>query len=311
MAALEASEERPGLGPVAERIVGSSRRLLIVAIAVLWFLPTLGAIMTSLRPGPTQRSGWWTDLLDPATWTFDAYRAVLSNSVNNTFPEAMFNTFAIAIPATVLPVLIASWAAYALVWIPFRGHGVLLGCIVALMAVPIHAVLIPLLQAYSRGVHLTVPIIDRTATLFPDVGLAGTLPAVWLTHIGAALPFSVFLLVYAMARLPRSLVDSALADGASHVQIYWNVIVPLSRPALAALGVLLFVWSWNDFVIALTMIGGGNPSALPVTVRLGSVGTSVGGPVLLAGLIIHASVSIAVFFGLQKYFERGLLAGVD
>jgi alpha-glucoside transport system permease protein len=156
-----------------------------------------------------------------------------------------------------------------------------------------------------------VPIVNRTVTLFPDFGLAGTLPAVWLTHIGAALPFSVFLLVYSMVRLPRSLVDSARADGASHMQIYWHVIVPLSRSALAALGVLLFVWSWNDFVIALTMIGGGNPSALPVTVRLGSVGTAVGGPVLLAGLIIHASVSVAVFLGLQEYFERGLLTGIE
>ena len=311
MAAPRRSGERPGLGPVAERLVGSSRRLLVVAIAGLWFLPTLGAIMTSLRPGHTRLSGWWTDMLDPSTWTLGAYRAALSNSANNTFPEAMFNTFAIAIPATVIPVLIASWAAYALVWIPFKGHGALLGSIVALIAVPIYAVLIPILQAYSTGAHLTLPIVNKTVTLFPDIGLAGTLPAVWLTHIGASLPFSIFLLVYAMARLPSSLVENAHVDGASHMQIYWHVVIPLSGPALAALGVLLFVWSWNDFVIALTMIGGGNPSALPVTVRLGSVGTSVGGPVLLAGLIIHASVSIAVFLGLQRYFERGLLAGIE
>ncbi len=311
LAAPRASRGRPGLGPVAERLVGVSPTLLLVAIAGLWFLPIVGAITTSLRPGYTQSSAWWTDLLNPSTWTLGAYRVALSNSANNTFPEAMFNTFAIAVPATLIPVLVASWAAYALVWIPFKGHGVLLGSIVALIAVPIYAILIPLLQAYSTGAHLTLPIIDKTVTLFPDVGLAGTLPAVWLTHIGAALPFSVFLLTYAMARLPRSLVDNAHVDGASHIQIYWHVILPLSAPALAALGVLLFVWSWNDFVIALTMIGGGNPSALPVTVRFGSFSAAVGGPVVLAALMIHSLVSIAVFLGLQRYFVRGLLAGIE
>ena len=311
MAAPRPSALKPGLGPLAERLAGISPTLLLVAIAVLWFLPTLGAMVMSLRPGYTQSSAWWADLLDTSTWTLGAYRAALSASANNTFPEAMFNTFAIAIPATIIPVVAASWAAYALAWIPFRGHGVLLGSIVAFIAVPIYAILIPLLQAYSGGAHLTLPIIDKTVTLFPDVGLAGTLPAVWLTHVAAALPFSVFLLTYAMARLPRSLIDTAHVDGASHLQIYWHVILPLSAPALAALGVLLFVWSWNDFVIAFTMIGGGNPSALPVTVRFGSFSAAVGGPVVLAALLIHSSVSIAIFLGLQRYFVRGLLAGIE
>jgi alpha-glucoside transport system permease protein len=313
VATHSASDDRSDdLGPVAERLVGSSRTLLVLAIVGLWLLPTVGAVITSLRVGGrTQLSGWWTDLLDPSTWTLDAYRAALSSSANNSFAEAMFNSFAIAIPATVIPILIASLAAYALAWIPFKGHGVALGSIVALIAVPIHAVLIPHLQAYSSGAHLTVPAIDKTVTLFPDLNLAVTLPAVWLTHIGAALPFSIFLLVYAMARLPRSLIDSARVDGASDMQVYWRVVVPLSAPVLAALGVLLFVWSWNDFVIALTMIGGGNPSALPVTVKLGSFGGADEGPVILAGLIIHASVSVAVFLGLQRYFEQGLLAGVE
>ena len=310
MAAFKLSDKESGRGPATERLVRGSGTILVFAIAALWFLPTLGAVVTSLR-SQGQFSGWWSNLLEPSTWTLDAYRAALSSSANNTFLEAIFNTLAIAVSATVIPVLVASWAAYALVWIPFKGNGVLIGSIVALIAVPVYAILIPLLQAYSTGAHLTLPIVDKTMTLFPDVGLAGTLPAVWLTHIGTSLPFSVFLITYAMARLPRSLVDNAHVDGASHMQIYWHVILPLSAPALAALAVLLFVWSWNDFVIALTMIGGGNPSALPVTVRFGSFSAALGGPAVLAALLLHASVSIAVFFGLQRYFVRGLLAGIE
>jgi alpha-glucoside transport system permease protein len=127
----------------------------------------------------------------------DAYRAALSNSADNTFPEAMFNTFAIAVPATAIPVLIASRAA----WIPFKGHSVALGGVIAFIAVPIHAVLILLLRAYSTGAHITIPMVDKTVTLFPDVGLAGTLPAVWLTPIGATMPFSIS---YSCMRWPDS-----------------------------------------------------------------------------------------------------------
>lgn len=302
-----------GLGPVAARVVDGSPTLLLVVVTGLWVLPSMGAFVASLRPwGHSQTSGWWTDLLNPATWTLDAYRAALHASANNSFVEAMFNSFAIAIPATVIPLFLASWAAYALVWIPFRGRGVVFAGIVALIAVPIFSVLIPLLQAYSSGVHLTVPVVQKTVTLFPDLNLAGTLPAVWLTHIGSTLPFSIFLLVFAMARLPRSLVDNARVDGASDVQVYWRVVVPLLTPALAALAALLFVWSWTDFVIALTMIGGTNPSALPATVKLGSIGAFVDGPAVLAGLFIHSIVSIVVLLGLfRRYFVRGLLTGVE
>lgn len=222
----------------------------------------------------------------------------------------MVISFAIAIPSTLIPLLLASAAAYAIVWIPFRGSGFLFAGIVALIAVPIYAALIPLLLAFSTGVHFTVPLIDKTATVVPVMGLAGSIPGDWIIHIGSQLPFAIFLLVFATAHVPRSLVDSAHLDGASHAQIYRHVVVPLIVPSLAALGVLLFLYSWNDFVVALTVIGA-NGTAYPATVRFSSIGGLVDGPVSMAMAFIHASVAIAVFFGLQRFFVRGLLAGVE
>jgi alpha-glucoside transport system permease protein len=277
----------------------------------VWLLPTAGAFIASLRPWAFGRtSGWWENLLDPSTWTLEPYRIALDASANNSFIESVVNSFAIAIPSTLIPLFIASAAAYAIVWIPFRGSGVLLLGILALIAVPIYGVLIPLLQAYVSGVHLTLPIIDKTVTLLPQMGLAGSIPGVWITHIGSQLPFSIFLLVFAIARVPRSLIDTARMDGASDPQVYWRVVIPLITPALAALGVLLFLWAWNDFIVALTIIGP-NAAALPATVRFSSIGTIVDGPVTSAMIFIHSSVAIAVFFALQRYFVRGLLTGTD
>ena len=178
------------------------------------------------------------------------------------------------------------------------------------IGVPIFGVLIPLLQAYVSGAHWTIPIIDKTVTLVPQLGLAGSIVGVWITHVGTQLPFAILLLAFAVAAVPASLIESAAIDGASHVQVYARIVVPLIGPALASLGVLLFLWAWNDFVVALTIIGP-NAQALPATVRFSAVGVAVGGPVVIAQVFIHASVAVAVFFGLQRYFVRGLLAGSE
>jgi alpha-glucoside transport system permease protein len=195
------------------------------------------------------------------------------------------------------------------VWIPFRGSGALFLGIVALIAVPVFGLLIPILQAFVSGVHLTLPIIDKTVTLVPVMGLTGSIPGVWIVLIGTHLPFAIFLLVYATARVPRSLIDTARIDGATAFQTYWRIVVPLITPTLAALGVLLFLWAWNDYVVALTILGA-NSSAYPATVRFSSLG-GVDGPVAMAMVFIHSSVALAVFFVLQRYFARGLLTGSE
>ncbi len=222
----------------------------------------------------------------------------------------MANSFAIAVPSTLIPLLIGSAAAYALVWLPFRGSAFLFFGIVALIAVPVYGVLIPILQAFVAGVHLTLPFIDKTVTLVPALGLAGSIPGVWSIHVGTQLPFAVLLLVFAAARVPRSLIDAARLDGASHAQIYWRVVMPPITPTLAALGVLLFLCAWNDSVVALTIIGG-NGVNFPATVRFTSIGSASDGPVIMAMIFVHSSVALAVFFGLQRSFLRGLLTGVD
>lgn len=300
-----------GLGPVAGRVLRWVPTWALLVVVGAWLLPTVGALIASLRPSVFGRTaGWWEDLLNPSTWTLESYRIALDSSVNSSFAASLLNSFAIAIPSTVVALAFGSAAAYAIVWIPFRGSRALLFGLVALIAVPIYGVLLPLLQGFSSGVHFTVPLIGKTMTVVPEMGLAGSTVGVWIIHVGTHLPFVIFLLVAAIGHIPRSLVDSARLDGASEPQIYWRVVMPLITPALASLGVLLFLWSWNDFIVALTIIGT-NAVALPATVRFSAVGVLVDGPVTLAMILIHSSVAIAVFFGLQRYFVRGLLAGAE
>lgn len=298
------------LSPGLRRFLSWVPTWLVALVAIVWTVPTAGLFISSLRGGGPEQVFWrYLGSLDG--WTLDAYRAALSVSANNSFGESMLNQLAIAIPSTLLPLLLGSAAAYALTWIHFRGRRALFYTVIALIAVPIHALLIPLLRLYSGGAELTVPLIEKSLTVFPDLGLAGTLQAVWLTHAGTTMPFAIFLLVGAMVRLPQSLIDSAVVDGASHVRVFSSVVLPLIKPALAALGVLLFLWSWNDFIVPLTLIGGNNPENLPATVRLGSLSLPGTGPFFAAAAFVHSAVSIAVFLLLQRSFVRGLLTGAD
>jgi len=308
---IETDDGFGGLGPVAGRVLRRLPGWVLILLAGLWLLPVAGAFIASVRPWAFGRwTAWWTDLFNPSTWTLEPYRIALGASANNSFVEGMVNSFAIAIPSTLVPLLIGSAAAYAIVWIPFRGSSALFFGLVALIAVPVFGLLIPILQAFASGVHLTLPVIDKTMTLVPVMGLASSIPGVWLVHIGTQLPFAIFLLVYATARVPRSLIDTARLDGATAIQTYWRVVVPLITPTLAALGVLLFLWAWNDFVVALTILGA-NGTAYPATVRFTSLSTATDGPVTMAMVFIHSSVALAVFFGLQRYFVRGLLTGIE
>jgi alpha-glucoside transport system permease protein len=307
---LEADDGFGGLGPVVGRVLRWLPGWVLILFAGVWLLPTAAGFIASVRPWAFGRwTGWWVDLFNTSTWTLEPYRIALESSANGSFVENMVNSFAITIPATLVPLLIGSAAAYAIVWIPFRGSGVLFLGIVALMAVPVFSLLIPILQAFVSGVHLTLPIINKTVTLVPVMGLAGSIPGVWIVLIGTQLSFAIFLLVYATAQVPRSLIDTARLDGATAFQIYWRIVVPLITPTLAALGVLLFLWAWNDFVVALTILGA-NSAAYPATVRFSSLG-GADGPVTMAMIFIHSSVALVVFFGLQRYFVRGLLAGID
>ncbi|HCB35003.1 MAG TPA: sugar ABC transporter permease [Acidimicrobiaceae bacterium] len=280
-------------------------------MVVVWSVPTGSLLLNSFRTRDAQRStGWWTSFTEGG-WTIDNYGDVLSSSQQTGgLAQAVWNSFAIAIPATVIPVAIAAMAAYAFAWIPFKGREWLFIGTVSLLALPNQVALLPLLQLFAGGAHWTVPGSGTVVTLFPDLDLAGTPTAVWLTHTAFAMPFAIFLLHNYIASLPGELFEAARIDGAGHFTIFWRLVVPLSVPALAAFTIFQFLWTWNDYLIAITMLGA-NGAAYPATIKIASLAGEFGlrEHLLSAGAFVQAGVPMLVFLGLQRFFVRGLLAG--
>ena len=313
-----ATANQPPRRPIGKTIYGFLRSVptwVLWILVLLWTIPTLGLFVNSFRTRDAQRdSGWWLAFQDNANGfefpTLENYQAVLSAEATGGLTNGLLNSASIAIVATIIPIAIAAFAAYAFAWIDFRGREWLFIATVALLAVPTQVSLIPLLQAYAQGVHMTIPIIDKTITLIPDAGLAGTIPAVWLTHTGFALPFAIFLLHNYIAGLPKDIFESAHIDGADHFKIFWKLVLPLSIPVLAAFAIFQFLWTWNDYLIALTMIGG-NREALPATVTVASLAGEFGlrEHLLTAGAFVITVVPLVVFFALQRFFVRGVTAG--
>jgi alpha-glucoside transport system permease protein len=265
--------------------------VIAMLIAALWTVPTLGLFVTSFRPElDIRRSGWWTALTDPQ-FTVDNYNEVLYGGGTN-FATLFINSLVITLPAVVIPITLALLAAYAFAWIKFRGRGILFVAVFALQVVPIQVTLIPLLSLYV------------------DTGLAGSFWTIWLSHSIFALPLAIFLLHNFMKEIPASLVEAARMDGAGHVRIFFQVLLPLLTPAIAAFGVFQFLWVWNDLLVALTFAGGA-PDVVPLTVRVAELAGTRGSDwyLLAAGAFVSIALPLAVFLGLQRFFVRGLLAG--
>jgi alpha-glucoside transport system permease protein len=264
--------------------------VIAIVIAVLWTVPTFGLLVTSFRPELDIRtSGWWTVFTDPS-FTIDNYNEVLYGGTN--FASLFVNSLVITLPAVIIPITLALLAAYAFAWIKFRGRNILFVAVFALQVVPIQVTLIPLLSLYV------------------DAGLNGSFWTIWLSHSIFALPLAVFLLHNFMKEIPASLVEAARMDGAGHVKIFFQVLLPLLTPAIAAFGVFQFLWVWNDLLVALTFAGGA-PDVAPLTVRLAEMVGTRGQDwyLLAAGAFVAIVLPLAVFLGLQRYFVRGLLAG--
>jgi alpha-glucoside transport system permease protein len=262
----------------------------LVLVCFLWVVPTLGLFVTSFRTQDAVNStGWWTTILTPfSNWTLENYVTVVSREG---FGNAFLNTFAVVLPATIIPVMIAAFAAYAFTFMEFPGRDVLFIVIVGLLVVPNQVALVPLLQLYG------------------GLGLTGTFAAVWLAHIGFGMPLAIYLLRNYMATLPRSVIESAKIDGASHYTTFWRLVVPMSVPALASFAIFQFLWVWNDLLIALLFIGPGNNAVIQVQLAslLGQQGQ--GWQLLTAGAFISIAIPLLVFITLQRYFVRGLTAG--
>jgi alpha-glucoside transport system permease protein len=304
--------------PLGKRIYWFLRGIptwLLWVLVGLWTIPTFSLFVNSFRTRDAQRaSGFWNAFRDNANGfdfpTLDNYREVLFPDVGAGVGNALLNSASIAIVATIIPIAIAAFAAYAFAWIDFKGREWLFIATVALLAVPTQVALIPLLSAYSNGVALTLPILDKTIQLFPDLDLSGDIASVWLTHTGFAMPFAIFLLHNYIAGLPKDLFESASIDGADHFTVFWRLVLPLSVPVLAAFAIFQFLWTWNDYLIALTMIGG-NREALPGTIVVASLAGEFGARehLLTAGAFVITIGPLLVFFALQRFFVRGITAG--
>jgi alpha-glucoside transport system permease protein len=276
-------------------------------LVVIWSIPTLGLLVNSFRSRDGQRNtGWWKVV--PSELTLDNYDQILSARAG--LGRSLLNSAAIAIPATIIPIAIAAFAAYGFAWIDFKGRKPLFIGTVALLAIPLQVALIPLLQLYVSGASLTLPLLDKTIVLIPDFGLAGTTTSAWLTHTGFAMPFAIFLLHNYISALPKDLFEAARIDGANHFTIFWRLVLPLSVPVLAAFAIFQFLWTWNDYLIANTVIGA-NASQQPTTIVIANLAGDFGRneSILPAGAFVQAFIPLIVFFSLQRYFVRGILAG--
>jgi len=262
-----------------------------IVAGVLWALPAIGLLLTSLRPVDLFTvSGWWTALFPPTGLTLDSYANVLSET---DLPSGFINSLFITIPATIIPIFVAAFAAYAFSWMNFPGRNLLFVAVVGLLVVPLQTTFIPILQAFG------------------SIGIAGSFLTVWLAHTGYGLPFAIYLLRNFMGSLPRAVFESAAIDGATHVTSFFRLAVPMSLPAFAALAIFQFLFVWNDLLVALIYIGLSNSDNLPVTAAMANLVNSLGGGWYLLGAAAFLSMvlPLAVFFGLQRYFVRGIVGG--
>lgn len=267
--------------------------LVVAVMVILWSIPTFGILVNSFRePRAIRASGWWTilgDIFNSGTWTLENYATVLDGG----FANAFANSLAVTIPAVVIPITVAAFAAYAFAWMEFPGRNILFVIVVGLLVVPLQMALVPIFRIYT------------------NLQLNGTFPAIWLAHAGFGLPLAVYLLRNYMGSLPSSLIESAQIDGASHYEIFTKLIIPLSTPVLAAFAIFQFLWVWNDYLVALVFLGVANPDNAVLTVELANLaGRGEGALSLLpAAAFVTMVLPLVVFFALQRYFVRGLTAG--
>jgi alpha-glucoside transport system permease protein len=288
------------------RLTSKGATIAAIVIAVIWTIPTFGLFVTSFRPGAdTQSTGWWTVFVNPS-FTLDNYsQALNSGGTALTLGESFINSLGITIPATVFPLVIASLAAYAFAWIDFKFKNILFVGVFALQIVPIQMALVPLLSLFSKG--LTV----NGVGIFPGFELRDaehSFATVWIAHAIFALPLAIFMLHNFISEIPGEVIEAARVDGAGHGQIFFRIVLPLATPAIASFAIFQFLWVWNDLLVATIFA----PStSLPLTQTLNSLSGTWGNQWFLqsAGAFISIIVPLIVFFSLQRFFVRGLLAG--
>jgi len=298
------AEHNPGRKIFSSKIATT----VVWVITIIWTVPTLGLLVTSFKSDKDiLGEAWWNSLLNP-NFTLANYKGVMfgdgTASLSTGVLPYFINSIVITLPATIFPIVIATMAAYALAWIRFRGSNFLFFSIFALQIVPLQMSLVPLLLLFTGGAHI------GSVQIFPALGIAGDFAGIWLPHTMFALPLAIYLLHNFISNLPRDLMEAAHVDGANHFTIFRRIVLPLSIPGIASIAIFQFLWVWNDLLVALTFASGTEEVA-PINSKLASLVGQYGSGYtqLSAGAFITIAIPLIVFFSLQRYFVRGLLAG--
>lgn len=284
---------------ILQKVQRVALHVAVIALTVAWVVPTVGLLVSSFRPASDIiTTGWWTALSPPFDFTLKNYTDMLDQS---NLGAAIFNSFMVSVPSTVIPVTIAAFAAYAFAWMKFPFRDWIFLAFVGLLAVPLQLTFIPVLTFFVA--HGIVPDKLESIGLPPWTGL-------WLAHAGYGLPFSTYLLANFFRALPSDLFESAEIDGAGTLTVFFRIVLPLSVPAIASLVIFQFLWIWNDYLVALVYVGS-TPEVAPLTVTLANLVGSKGQDyqLLTAAAFFSMIVPLIVFFSLQRYFVRGILAG--
>ncbi len=291
MSTVDVEVESPSDDTMAARILRTLGRapvhLLLVIVGLLWLMPTLGLLVTSLlAPEDFQGEGWWQIFSTPAKLTFDNYGAIFDNGA---ITDALVTTLYISIGGTVLPILIAAAAGYAFAWLDFPGRDWLFIIVIGLLVVPLQMALIPIFSLYNK------------------LGIFDTVLSLILFHTAFGLPFAIFLLRNFFIGIPRDLLEAARIDGASEIRIFVRLILPLGLPAIASLAIFQFLWTWNDLLVALTFGRDTQPITVAIFSQLRQFGANI--ELIAPASFVSLAIPLAVFFAFQRYFVQGLLAG--
>lgn len=251
--------------------------------------------MTATEPFSGSRgSRVFVTATTPPEFTLQNYQNVLFDPSNREgMAKAFFNTLTVTIPATIIPIVIAAFAAFALAWMEFPGRALLIAAIVALLVVPLQLALIPLLKFHN------------------NIGIGKGYLGVWMAHTGFGLPLAIYLLRNYMVGLPRDIIENARVDGATDFQIFTKIILPLSFPALASFAIFQFLWTWNDLLVALVFLIDATGETTVMTKQIVELLGTRGGnwEILATSAFVSIAVPLIFFFAMQKYLVRGLLAG--
>jgi len=282
-----AAKSEPVTARLGRRLTRGPLNVFLILVGLFWLIPSFGLLISSFRaPADYAESGWWTVLSEPAALTMDGYKNLIGNE---SMMQGLMNTVKIAVPSSILVVVIAALAAYAFAWVGFRGRDALFLLVVALLVVPLQMALIP------------------ASRLFNVTGIFGTIWAVIAFHIAFGLPFAIFLLRNFFAGIPKDLLEAARIDGASEWQIFSRLVLPLGMPAIASLFIFQFLWTWNDLLVGLTFGGESSPLTVLIRQEMRQYGTNI--DTIAPGAMLLMIVPLAVFFAFQRYFVQGLLAG--